>query len=120
MSNDNIDDLDDILNPRKAEIEARFRELEYEEEIEQLRRRSGSASPHVDEAPSPPPHGQGPAVEDPLAHMKAAVEGRTELERYLLVTCPHCGVRNRMSLSRVRTKNPICGGCKEDLAVPRT
>ena len=43
-------------------------------------------------------------------------QSREELERYLLVLCPGCGAKNRMSLTRVRTAKPICGRCKQDLS----
>jgi hypothetical protein len=124
MSSDDIDDLDDIIDPRKAELEARFRELEYEAEIERLREQGGGGPaprPGAEPGGAPPDAepGPDPGVEDPLSDLKAAVDGSREVERYLLVVCPGCGARNRMSLTRVRTANPICGGCKGDLAVIR-
>lgn len=120
----NPDDDLDPLDDRQAEIEARFRELERDAEIERLRAQQGAGSGRS----GPPPDGGKPAggAPDPLASMKAALE-RDEApspdaapgERYLLVLCPHCQAKNRMSLTRVRTQNPICGGCKAPLAFTR-
>jgi len=110
------DDDFDPLDDRQAELEARFRELERDAEIERLRGKSAAPS---GEKPRP---GPGSKAADPLADMKAALEreGDTpELERYLIVLCPHCQAKNRMSLSKVRTQNPICGGCRSPLAVTR-
>ena len=117
---DGDDDLDP-LDDRQAEIEARFRELERDAEIERLRAQQGGGErkpgspPRASEAP-----GQAP---DPLAKMKAALDREDapepEGERYLLVLCPQCNAKNRMSLSKVRTQNPICGGCRAPLAFAR-
>ena len=110
----NSDDLDDFLDGRSAEIEARFRQLELDAEIARMRARSGGAPPPEgtkdDDAPPPNP-------DDSLSDLKAALEQEQELpSRYLLVLCPQCQAKNRMSLKRVRTMNPICGRCKEDLS----
>jgi hypothetical protein len=115
MGND--DDLDDLLDDRRADLEARFRELEHEAEIERLRAQSGGA-------PKPPPtakKGEGgtpPASgeTDPLADLKAAVGSNAPLERYMLVLCPRCEAKNRLSLTKVRTLNARCGRCKQDLS----
>lgn len=105
------DDLDDFLDGRSAEIEARFRQLELDAEIARMRHGSGGGS-----APDAPPPAGGEDTEDPLSDLKAALEQEQDHPRYLLVLCPHCQGKNRMSLTRARTMNPICGRCKEDLS----
>ena len=117
------DDVNDLLDDGRAELEARFRELEHEAEIDRLRQQSGAA-PRRPPAPEPAASSQpegGPAhrADDPLAGMKAALDGEGELERYLMVLCPGCGAQNRMSLRRVRTARAICGRCKADLSFTR-
>lgn len=117
---DEMDELDAYIDGNRAELEARFRELEQEDEIRRMRQRGGGAPPpETDDAGAKggeaPPR-RDPGADDPLADLKAAVDGSREVERYLLVICPACGAKNRMSLSRVRTKNPVCGACKEDLS----
>jgi hypothetical protein len=122
------DDIDDLLDDRKADLEARFRELERDAEIERMRggapRPEGRAGPPPAEPQRPsagaganaePPAASG-AKADPLADLKAAVEGSAPLERYLLVLCPHCDAKNRMSLGKVRTASPVCGRCKRELS----
>ncbi len=104
------DDLDDFLDGRSAEIEARFRQLELDAEIARMRQQAGGKAP--DDAPS----SSGGGEEDPLSDLKAALEQEQDHPRYLLVMCPHCQGKNRMSLTRARTMNPICGRCKEDLS----
>ena len=119
---DRDDDLDDLLDGRKAEVEERFRELEHEEEIERLREKagaprrppqSGDARPGGGEQGAPGPNAA--PGDDPLADLKAAVSG-SEVERYLLVECPHCQGKNRVALSKLRRLNPVCGRCKQELA----
>jgi hypothetical protein len=110
---DRDDDLDDVLDGRKAEMEDRFRELEHEEEIERLRQKAGAPR-----APKSEPRASGggaPSGEDPLADLKAAVDG-AEVERYLMVECPHCQGKNRVPLSKLRRANPVCGRCKKELS----
>jgi hypothetical protein len=111
---DRDDDLDDVLDGRKAEMEERFRELEHEEEIERLRQKSGAPPRAPRQQPDAAGHAQ-PAGEDPLADLKAAVDG-AEVERYVLVECPHCQGKNRVPLSKLRRANPVCGRCKKDLS----
>jgi len=121
---DDFDDVDDVLDDRRAELEARFQELERDAEIERLRQQAGAPPrdrqpPPAGEKPSAgekPPAGEKPSAGDPLAGMKAALDTEGELERYLLVICPHCDAKNRMSLTRVRTAKPVCGRCKQDLS----
>jgi hypothetical protein len=118
---DDFDDVDDVLDDRRAELEARFQELERDAEIERLRQQAGAPPrerPAPDAAPAAedPPDGKKPSAGDPLAGMKAALDTEGELERYLLVICPHCDAKNRMSLTRVRTAKPVCGRCKQDLS----
>jgi hypothetical protein len=113
-----MDDRDD-LDDQAAELEARFRELEQEAELEKLRSHTG-ASPTP--RPSDARPGQGLAEEpvpDPLADLKSALDGGEPVARFLLALCPHCGAKNRVSLARVRTGSPICGRCKKDLAAIR-
>lgn len=107
------DDLDDFLDGRKAELEARFRKLEFDAEIEKLRYQSGG-TPASDDPAAPP--ADSDSEPDPLADLKAALEHEQDSPRYLLVLCPHCNAKNRMNLVQARAKNPVCGGCKEDLA----
>jgi hypothetical protein len=115
------DDLDDFLNGNRADLEARFRELEQEAEIERIRQESG-APPSKDgdrsaeRDRSRAEQGEGGSGGDPLSEMKAALDSDAELERYLLVICPHCDAKNRMSLTKVRTMTPVCGRCKQELA----
>ena len=110
-------DLDDLLDGgKRAEMEARFRELEREAEIEELRRKAGVPPGAAGDAPDPGKARRKPAAPDPLADMKAALNSDEPLERYLLVLCPACDARNRMSLTRVRGADPICGRCKADLS----
>lgn len=114
------DDLDDDpLADRSAELEARFRELERDAEIEKLRAQQGGSP--GDGTSAPPRARPVPGSEDPLAKMKAALDGeeQPDAERYLLVLCPSCNAKNRMSLTKVRTQNPICGGCRASLAFTR-
>lgn len=112
------DDLDDILDGQQAELEARFRELEQMEELERLRQQgSGNRPPPRGAASASAAPGTGqPSEPDPLHDLKAALDEDRPVERYLLVLCPSCQTRNRMSLSKVRNQNPICGHCKEDLS----
>ena len=117
---DGDDDLDDLLDGRKAEVEERFRELEHEEEIERLRAKAGAPRPpRADKQSTPDPAGApgaaAPPGDDPLADLKAAVNG-AEVERYLLVECPHCQGKNRVPLTKLRTSNPVCGRCKKELS----
>ena len=114
------DDIDDVLDNHKADLEARFRELERDAEIERMRggpraERGGPPPTEPNPAATPGPK-PGGTDGDPLADLKAAVEGSAALERYLLVLCPHCDAKNRMSLTRVRTASPVCGRCKRELS----
>ena len=106
------DDLDDILDGRRAELEARFRELEYEAEIERLRQQSPGTDTGAGDEPSAP---AGDGEPDPLADLKAALEKEKDNPRYLLVLCPHCGAKNRMNLVQARAKNPICVPPKDEV-----
>jgi hypothetical protein len=112
MSDD--DDIDDLLDDRRADLEARFRELEREAEIERMR--GGAPRPRTATPPAEEEAPPAAAKSDPLADLKAAVEGSAPLERYLLVLCPHCDAKNRMSLAKVRTASPVCGRCKRELS----
>lgn len=110
------DDLDDFLNGNRADLEARFRELEQEAEIDRIRQESGAPPPPKDKDQSADPAEQDGGGGDPLSDMKAALDSDAELERYLLVICPRCDAKNRMSLTKVRTLTPVCGRCKQELA----
>ena len=113
------DDLDDVLDDREADLEARFRDLERQAEIERLRTESGAPPRDTPGAQPAPPPAEKPGAPDPLADLKAAVEGSGELPLYLLVLCPHCEGKNRVSLAKVRSLKPMCGRCKKDLAFPK-
>jgi hypothetical protein len=112
------DDLKDVLDDQEADLEARFRELEQEAEIERLRSASGAPSREQRGPAGQPaaPSAASSGASDPLADLKAAVEGSAEMPLYLLVLCPHCEARNRVGLAKVRTLRPICGRCKKELA----
>ncbi len=110
------DDYIDPLGDEAAELEARFRALEEEADMAELRRKAGMPP---ENAPTPETNAP-PAGPDPLADMKAALDSDEPLETYLLVICPGCQGRNRVSMTKVRTGEPVCGRCKEALAAPRT
>jgi hypothetical protein len=126
------DDDFDPLDDRQAELEARFRELERDAEIERLRAQGGAPREKgqgsaTREKGGATPRG-GSEATDPLAEMKqrldrdpadAAPVDSEEGERFLLVLCPSCQAKNRMSLTRVRTGTPICGGCRAPLSFAR-
>lgn len=96
------------IDEDRADLEARFRELEAEEQIERLRRgqRPGEAARSTG----------GDQVADPLAEMKSQFERDAAKARSLLVICPHCGAKNRTRLSRLREAEPLCGACGQALA----
>ncbi len=127
------DDWDDPLDENHIRLEARFRELEQEAEIEQLRHSMGrQRKAPQGEARDPAPEGQ-----DPLAAMKNAMDDPAPAERAtdapapsvdtqdapassegaLIVICPGCKAKNRVSMAKVRQLTPICGQCKVDLVV---
>jgi len=118
------DDDFDPLDDRQAELEARFRELERDAEIERLRAQGGAPREKGQGGATP---GRGSEASDPLAEMKERLdrdpeEAPTEAkegERFLLVLCPKCQAKNRMSLTKVRTGSPICGGCRSSLSFAR-
>jgi hypothetical protein len=101
-------ELDALLGDPEAELEARFRELEGEPDLAELKARAAAAGGHAAPGPS----------EDPLASMKASVQGR-QAEHYLIVMCPSCGGKNRAKVARLRQELPRCGRCKADLAFTR-
>ena len=115
------DDLDEFLDGKRADLEARFEELENEAEIDRMRNSAGAPPPRRERAAAPDDDGDAPADAppagaDPLSDMKDALDGDGEMERYLLVVCPGCKAKNRMSLTKVRTAAPKCGKCKQDLS----
>ena len=87
------------------------------------------------------------AAQDPLAQMKSELDGtapggdaqgapppsdgerreqgtredppdeQTTREAALIVICPGCKAKNRVSLARVRRLTPLCGQCKQELVV---
>ena len=115
------DNWDDPLDDDPIRLEARFRELEQDAEIEQLRASMGRAQPS-----SPGPK-QGPVGLDPLAAMKSALDDPAPSEGTpnnpfasegtLIVLCPGCKAKNRVSLAKLRRLTPLCGQCKAELAV---
>jgi ribosomal protein L40E len=120
------DEHDDPLDDNRDELEARFRELEQDAEIERLRQEAGRA-------PASGPRGAGASTtDDDLSDLKASVDhgdqapeaeadadAEADAEAYLLVICPECGARNRTSLRKVRASQPICGRCKALLSFRR-
>jgi hypothetical protein len=130
------DDFDDPLDDGRAELEARFQELEREAQLERLRRGQPASPPNAKGAPSPA------TAPDPLAAMKGALddlereptmkaagadsrakdaapgppEEDSARRRFVVLVCPHCGAKNRTDLDRLRRQLPRCGGCKEVLA----
>lgn len=111
MSTDDIDlELEALLGDRDAELEARFRELEGGADLEALKREAARQGPGADAAPA----------DDPLAAMKASVDGRARPKRpYVVLLCPSCGGKNRASVERLREELPRCGRCKAELATLR-
>ena len=107
------DDYQDPLSDEAAELEARFRKLEQEAEMDDLRRRAGVPDPPPDHPPAEDAPSAGP---DPLADLKAALDSDEPIERYMLAICPGCAGKNRVSMTKVRTGDPLCGRCKEPLA----
>lgn len=108
---DDVFDADDPIDGERARVEARFRELERDEE---LRRMRGGPAPDAAAA------GSGEPGADDLAGMKAALGGEDERaadpgERYVVLLCPSCAAKNRTSLTRVRHSLPRCGACKKPL-----
>ena len=85
---DDFNDLEPNLDP-DAEVEARFRKLEQEEELSAFRAKMGAA-----------PTSEAAGAE----------------ERFFLVLCPECSGKNRVSLERVRRQLPRCGRCKGSLS----
>lgn len=108
---------DDILDDEDARLEERFRELEYEAEIERLRRDAGEPTRQGGGQRDAGPEAREDATgDDPLSTMKAALDSDAEIERFVLALCPHCSAKNRISLTRLRGGEPRCGGCKQDLS----
>ncbi len=80
------DDLDDFLDGRSAEIEARFRQLELDAEIARMRAGDRGAPPPEGAADDAPPRGN---PDDSLSDLKAALDQEQELpSRSLMVLCP--------------------------------
>lgn len=44
------------------------------------------------------------------------IENLLDKDRFLVVVCPSCAAKNRVSLMRIREKNPVCGACRRSLA----
>ncbi|MCC6746716.1 MAG: hypothetical protein IT371_03600 [Deltaproteobacteria bacterium] len=81
---DDFDDLDAERESRRAHLEARFRELEEQAELDELRRRAGMPPGERPARSSPPPQGasQAPSPDetsdpgaDPLHELKSRVAG---------------------------------------------
>ncbi len=121
------DNIDDILD-EDGRVEARFRDLEVEAKIEEMRRTQGvSGSSSTRQRSDDAPLGG-----DPLADMKASLDGsgdtrpspvkdptQDDVDRYVLAVCPHCDAKNRISLRKLRSGDPKCGRCKKALAFTR-
>ncbi len=140
-----FDDLDDLLNG-EDELEAAFRELDAKIKMDEMRAKRGPSrgrastskgrtSSSSGKAERRSGHGKAARAKDPLADLKAAFDGaaspkqsaapkpkpsKSEGPRYVVVVCPSCSTKNRVSLGRLRTRLPICGRCKTDLSFERT
>ncbi len=112
-----LNELDALLNDRDDALEARFRELEREHDLNRMRR-GGDASRGGDAGRRERARA---ADEDPLADLKARMDGgggarpSGEVERVVLALCPRCGAKNRIPYARVATGEPRCGACKAEL-----
>ena len=101
-----IDDLDFLLNDANAALEAKFRELEAAEGIDDFKER---------------PDMRVSATKDPLQALKEQLDStstespRPATQRYVLLTCPSCKAKNRTALEKLRRMEPNCGGCSENL-----
>ena len=117
-----IDDLDDLLDT-DFELEAKFRDLQAQSDLEQLKGGGRRAAPRGRPRPKEPRRETAaprqPRAPDPLKDLKSALDGDAPLARYLLVMCPACKRKNRVPLERLRAALPVCGACKEDLAFVR-
>lgn len=80
------DELDD-------DLERRFRDLEQREEVDRLRERAAREEPES----APPRTQSGP-------------------ERFVLLTCPDCGAKNRTSLRKLLSHLPRCGRCRAEVS----
>jgi hypothetical protein len=96
------DDFDPYTDPLREstddELEKRFRDLEQQEEVEALRQRM-THEPGAEENPRSRAHPRGAEAE----------------ERWVLLTCPECGAKNRTSLQKLQTHLPRCGRCKAEV-----
>ena len=137
-----FDDLDDLLGV-DDELEAAFRELDAQIQLDALRRDAPRGASKKGSRPEPKgskPDTRG-ATPDPLADLKSALDGQERpakggrsaerskpaegrdqapKARYLVVVCPSCGAKNRVPLDRLRERLPICGRCKTDLSFTRS
>ena len=138
-----FDDLDELLGG-DDELEAAFRELDAQLQMDAMRRGGSSASKSRRGASPRQAQRAGARAQsanDPLADLKSALDGaarpgstrgrsgatpaneettRASAARYLLVVCPRCSGKNRVPLKRLRESLPICGRCKTDLSVERS
>ena len=92
-------------------LEAAFRDLEAELALGQLKRQRPGSPPPTRKASSG-------ATLDPLADLKAAVDGPAEPD-FILVRCTSCHANNRVPLKKLRQAQALCGRCGHELAVER-
>lgn len=129
------DELDDLLDADR-ELEAAFRDLTAQADLDALKRRGKTSSQGRTRARSKPSGSSKPEEKrpnkkkttrsskpdssDPLGDLKAALDGDAPAgKRYVVVVCPSCSAKNRVPLERLRTKVPVCGRCKTDLSFLR-
>lgn len=115
--------MSDFLDDEKLELEAKFRELEYEEEIRKMKSRSGSTNRASDSKRNT----SKTNADDPLAAMKDKLNSTDDAQKtkddsklFVLVLCTSCHAKNRVDLDRLRNAAPVCGSCKKALAFAKS
>jgi hypothetical protein len=53
--------------------------------------------------------------EEELEAFKSQAGAASGQDKFFVVLCPQCSGKNRVSLSKVRSKMPRCGRCKGEL-----
>lgn len=120
------DDYDELTT--RIDLEARFRELEAEAEIERMGGRRAERRPGARDAGAQRGASQRASrADDPLADLKAQFErssaraagvgAKEPIDPWVIVLCPSCQAKNRTPLARLRRADPICGACGRTLAV---
>ena len=119
--------MDELLRTSE-ELEARFRDLESQMELDEIeaevarekRRRGTTEASRTGDKDAPQ---SGESVNDPLADLKSAFETPEPPEapskaraRFMVMICQECDAKNRVPLKKLRTQLPVCGACKRDLA----